>query len=898
VGTIGTATGVAGGFSDFTSFGPYGITPGSTYNFSISSSDQGFAYNHGFGIFIDFNRNGVFTDAGEMVYSSATTTSGAHTETGSFTVPTNAKIGATRMRIGTTEALLTSPTQAIFYGEWEEYTMNITGSASFTWNDGTTNVGTTNPVVVSPSASTTYTVSMNVMGCTDTAMVVVNPTAIPSDPTTSPSAHCGNQIPTCSASGANNGDYRWYTDIIGGTALAGETNSTLGSYYVGTTTTLYVSISNGTCESARIPVVITVTTPNPIVASSTKTTNVCANSTIDLSVSQALTNNSYSLTWTANSYTGSGLSSSTAGALNTPLTISPSAAGNYVYTISGVETSTGCVTSSNVSINVVDPYNGLTRSASANPSTVCAGSPTTLTLLAGNAGTTSGTATTTEFGGSVYRTGAGTGDFRHQLVFTAAELNALGLGSGDITAIAFDVTAAGTGSTNNYTISLGTASSSTLSTTFDAATLTQVYTAATYQPVFGSNVHTFNTPYNWNGTSDLLINICYNVSTFGGSSTVAATTPSNVSNVSLLANIGACTNTTGTATYANRPFVTFSGIVGPAFNSLSWSNGTSVIGSTNPQVANPTVNTTYKVVMNILGCLDSTTVAVSTNPLPIATNAPTTVSTTSNSIDVTWNATSGATGYQLDVATNSNFTSMVSGYNSLSVSSNSQSVTGLSAGTTYYFRVRAVNGCGASSNSSSLTETTVSNVSIYLTAYLQGLYTGAGAMTSSPFNADGVTSSSIADTITVQLYTAGGALAYSSTGALSTAGNALVSFPGGAIGNSYYIVIRHRNSIAVSSASTMVILATNASYNFSSAATQAMGDNLIDDGSGVFMIYTGDINQDGSVDFNDYPNLDVASSSGVLGYDPNDLNGDASVDFNDYPLIDVNSSNGIISVLP
>ena len=113
-----------------------------------------------------------------------------------------------------------------------------------------------------------------------------------------------------------------------------------------------------------------------------------------------------------------------------------------------------------------DPGNRTRNLPSANPSTVCAGSPTTLTLLAGNAGTTSGAATTTEFGGSVYRTGAGTGDFRHQLVFTAAELNALGLGSGDITAIAFDVTAAGTGSTKNYTISLGTASSSTLSTTF------------------------------------------------------------------------------------------------------------------------------------------------------------------------------------------------------------------------------------------------------------------------------------------------------------------------------------------------------------------------------------------------------------------------------------------------
>ncbi|MCX6186105.1 MAG: hypothetical protein NTU43_03790 [Bacteroidetes bacterium] len=67
-------------------------------------------------------------------------------------------------------------------------------------------------------------------------------------------------------------------------------------------------------------------------------------------------------------------------------------------------------------------------------------------------------------------------------------------------------------------------------------------------------------------------------------------------------------------------------------------------------------------------------------------------------------------------------------------------------------------------------------------------------------------------------------------------------------------------------------------------------------GSGIFLIYTGDINQDGSVDFNDYPSLDIASSNGVLGYDISDLNGDASVDFNDYPLIDTNSSNGVLSI--
>jgi hypothetical protein len=63
-------------------------------------------------------------------------------------------------------------------------------------------------------------------------------------------------------------------------------------------------------------------------------------------------------------------------------------------------------------------------------------------------------------------------------------------------------------------------------------------------------------------------------------------------------------------------------------------------------------------------------------------------------------------------------------------------------------------------------------------------------------------------------------------------------------------------------------------------------------------LYSGDINQDGSVDFNDYPSLDLASSAGVLGYDLNDLNGDASVDFNDYPVLDANSSLGVITINP
>ena len=186
-----------------------------------------------------------------------------------------------------------------------------------------------------------------------------------------------------------------------------------------------------------------------------------------------------------------------------------------------------------------------------------------------------------------------------------------------------------------------------------------------------------------------------------------------------------------------------------------------------------------------------------------------------------------------------------------------------------------------------------------LTAYLQGLYTGAGTMTSAPFNYDGVSPNSIADTITVELHEAASPYntVFSVTGLLSTTGNANLLFPSGTLGNYYYIAVKHRNSIETWSSDT-VQMATVTNYDFSSGAGQAFGSNIIDDGTGIFLLYSGDINQDGSVDFADYPDLDLGSSNGDIGYLATDLNGDSSVDFADYPLIDPSSSLGIILFRP
>jgi hypothetical protein len=273
-----------------------------------------------------------------------------------------------------------------------------------------------------------------------------------------------------------------------------------------------------------------------------------------------------------------------------------------------------------------------------------------------------------------------------------------------------------------------------------------------------------------------------------------------------------------------------------------------------------------------------------------------------NDFTANWSTSNGASYYLLDVSLDRDFTTLVAGYNSLLVTGTSKLVNGLAMFTKYYFRVKAVNLSGVSSYSRVDSLNTLSlDVHLYLTAYLEGLYLGANTMVASPFSADGVSPTNIADTITVELHEEFPPylLAYSTQALLETNGFSDVLFTGtGANGNNYYVVVKHRNSVVTWSAVPVAMSNAGVSYDFSLSQTQAAGDNMKDDGTGVLLLYSGDINQDGSIDFNDYPALDIGSSNGDLGYLATDLNGDASVDFNDYPLIDLNGSLGIIEMTP
>jgi RHS repeat-associated protein len=110
--------------------------------------------------------------------------------------------------------------------------------------------------------------------------------------------------------------------------------------------------------------------------------------------------------------------------------------------------------------------------------------------------------------------------------------------------------------------------------------------------------------------------------------------------------------------------------------------------------------------VNSSGHISHNSNAITVTTSPAAPTASAASGNTTTSFLAGWQAVSGITGYRLDVSLTNSFSGFVTGYNDLVVSTTSQPVTGLAPGTTYYYRVRAVNGSGASENSGTITAIT------------------------------------------------------------------------------------------------------------------------------------------------------------------------------------------------
>lgn len=100
--------------------------------------------------------------------------------------------------------------------------------------------------------------------------------------------------------------------------------------------------------------------------------------------------------------------------------------------------------------------------------------------------------------------------FRIQYLFSASELNAAGIaGAGSITSMTVKViTKNSTQPYNGFTIAMGNTSTVNMNTGFANSVLTQVYTG-NYSSVTGINTFNFSTPFIWDGTSNVVVNFCF-----------------------------------------------------------------------------------------------------------------------------------------------------------------------------------------------------------------------------------------------------------------------------------------------------------------------------------------------------------------------------------------------------
>ena len=126
VGSINNTSGANGGYGNFTNLST-SLTKGTAYTITITPAWSGSTYSEAYNVWVDYNQDGDFADSGENVYTRAKSTSTS--VSGSFTIPSSAANGSTRMRVSMKYNANATSCEAFSYGEVEDYTVVI-GSAN------------------------------------------------------------------------------------------------------------------------------------------------------------------------------------------------------------------------------------------------------------------------------------------------------------------------------------------------------------------------------------------------------------------------------------------------------------------------------------------------------------------------------------------------------------------------------------------------------------------------------------------------------------------------------------------------------------------------------------------------------------------------------------------------
>lgn len=267
--TLDNSSGAStGGYADFTSEST-SLTKSQAYTITVTPTWTGTTYSEGYSVWIDYNQDGDFTDSGEQVWTQAATQTTP--VSGSFTVPSSATSGATRMRVSMKYNGVPTACESFSYGEVEDYTVNIsTGVAdtvapvitlngastiNLTVGDSFTDPGATATdnvdgdltasIVVTGSVNTsvagTYTLNYNVSDAAGNAATQVSRT-VNVDPASTGSCTGGissfpytegfeNTLGAWTQSTAD--DINWTVDASGTpSSNTGPSSAVEGSYYI------------------------------------------------------------------------------------------------------------------------------------------------------------------------------------------------------------------------------------------------------------------------------------------------------------------------------------------------------------------------------------------------------------------------------------------------------------------------------------------------------------------------------------------------------------------------------------------------------------------------------------------------------------------------------------------
>lgn len=122
VDTLNNVSGPDGGYGDFTGM-PLAFERSANYNVQLEPGFASIPLDEYWRIWIDFNQDGDFDDAGEMVFDAGNTSTGI--VTGQIAIPLSVAIGITRMRVTMRWRDPANPCDIGEYGETEDYCVEI-----------------------------------------------------------------------------------------------------------------------------------------------------------------------------------------------------------------------------------------------------------------------------------------------------------------------------------------------------------------------------------------------------------------------------------------------------------------------------------------------------------------------------------------------------------------------------------------------------------------------------------------------------------------------------------------------------------------------------------------------------------------------------------------------------